>query len=51
MESLTHAEAAALVGSHDLLAIGVRADDVRRRMHGARTTFLRVLEVHVDAPP
>ena len=27
------------------------ADDVRRRLHGARTTFVRVFEVHVDAPP
>jgi hypothetical protein len=22
-----------------------------RRMHGARTTFVRVFETHVDAPP
>jgi aminodeoxyfutalosine synthase len=51
MESLTQAEAAALLDSHDLIAIGVRADEVRRRMHGARTTFVRVLEVHVDALP
>jgi aminodeoxyfutalosine synthase len=27
------------------------ADDARRRMHGVRTTFLRVLEIHVDAVP
>lgn len=51
MESLTHAEATALLDSHDLIAIGSRADDVRRRMHGARTTFVRVLELHVEAPP
>jgi aminodeoxyfutalosine synthase len=51
MESLTQAEAAALLDSHDLIAIGVRADEVRRRKHGARTTFARVMEVHVDAPP
>ena len=29
----------------------VRADDVRRQMHGARTTFVRVFEIHVDAAP
>jgi aminodeoxyfutalosine synthase len=27
------------------------ADDVRRRMHGTTTTFVRVFEVHVDALP
>jgi aminodeoxyfutalosine synthase len=27
------------------------ADEVRRRLHGVRTTFLRVYEIHVDAPP
>jgi aminodeoxyfutalosine synthase len=51
MESLTRTEAAALLDGRDLIAIGSRADDVRRRMHGAKTTFVRVLEVHVDAPP
>jgi aminodeoxyfutalosine synthase len=50
MESLTQAEAAALLESHDLIAIGSRADHERRRRHGPRTTFVRVLEVHVDAP-
>jgi aminodeoxyfutalosine synthase len=33
-----------------LVDVGVQGDDVRRRMHGARTTFVRVFEVHVDAP-
>ena len=33
----------------NLVDIGVQGDDVRRRMHGARTTFVRVFEVHVDA--
>lgn len=50
MESLTQADAAALLDNHDLIAIGSRADEVRRRIHGARTTFVRVLELHVDAP-
>lgn len=50
MERLTRAEAAALFDSRDLIALGSRADEVRRRIHGARTTFVRVLELHVDAP-
>jgi aminodeoxyfutalosine synthase len=41
----------ALLATRDVIAAGVRGDDVRRRMHGARTTFVRVFEVHVDAPP
>ena len=44
-------EARQILGSPDLIAIGVRADDVRRQLHGGRTTFVRVFEVHVDAPP
>lgn len=43
------AELAALAASHDIIAIGMRADDVRRARHGARTTFVRVAEV--DATP
>jgi aminodeoxyfutalosine synthase len=35
----------------DLIAAGMAGDDVRRRMHGAKTTFVRVLEMHVDAMP
>ena len=35
----------------DLIAVGVAGDDVRRRMHGATTTFVRVFEIHVDAVP
>lgn len=44
-------EARDLLGSPDLIALGVRADEVRRAMHGARTTFVRVFEVHADAVP
>lgn len=43
-------EARALLSTPDLIAVGVQGDDVRRRMHGSRTTFLRVFEFHVDAP-
>lgn len=41
----------AILSSPDLIAVGVQGDDVRRAMHGARTTFVRVFEVHADAIP
>jgi hypothetical protein len=40
-----------ILSTPDLIAVGVRGDDVRRRLHGATTTFVRVFEIHVDAPP
>lgn len=40
-----------LLETPDLIAVGVAGDDIRRRMHGTKTTFNRVFEVHVDAPP
>ena len=40
-----------ILDAEDLIAVGVAGDEVRRRMHGATTTFVRVLEIHVDAPP
>jgi hypothetical protein len=48
---VTAADAEIVLQSRDLIAIGSMADAVRRRLHGPRTTFLRVLEIHVDAPP
>jgi aminodeoxyfutalosine synthase len=45
------AEARRIFESPDLIGIGVRADEVRRQMHGSRTTFVRVFELHIDAPP
>lgn len=47
MEAVTPQE---ILDMPDLIAVGVAGDDVRRQMHGRRTTFVRVLEVHVDAP-
>ena len=43
-------EAQELLASRDLIAIGMRGDEIRRRIHGPRTTFVRVFEIHVDAP-
>jgi aminodeoxyfutalosine synthase len=42
----------ALAASHDILTIGMRADEARRQRHGVRTTFVRVADVPaaVDAP-
>jgi CofH/MqnC C-terminal region len=47
---ISETEAQELSESKNLITIGVRADEVRRRLHGARTTFVRVFEIHVDAP-
>ena len=47
---ISETEARELVESTNLISIGVQADDVRRRLHGARTTFVRVFEIHVNAP-
>jgi aminodeoxyfutalosine synthase len=51
IEAFTEADARDLLNTHDLIAVGVRADEVRRRRHGTRTTFVRVFEVHAGAPP
>ena len=37
-----------LASSHDLIAIGMMADEARRRRHGAVTTFVRVAEVAAE---
>jgi aminodeoxyfutalosine synthase len=47
--TVTDAELDTLASSHDIIALGVAADEVRRGFHGTRTTFVRVLEV--DAVP
>jgi aminodeoxyfutalosine synthase len=47
MEAMT---AQQLLDTQDLIAVGVAGDEIRRRIHGATTTFARVLEIHVDAP-
>jgi hypothetical protein len=41
----------ALLTTPNLVDVGIAGDAVRREMHGTRTTFLRVFEIHVDAPP
>ena len=39
------AELASLAHSHDIISIGMRADEARRQRHGDRITFVRVAEV------
>jgi hypothetical protein len=51
MSAISIQETQALLAGGDILAIGARGDEERRRRHGARTTFVRVFEVHVDAVP
>jgi aminodeoxyfutalosine synthase len=41
----TKDEIASMAATHDILSLGMMADDVRRRHHGRRTTFLRVADV------
>ena len=50
-ERLQPADAEIVLGSHDLVTVGVMADEIRRQRHGRDTTFVRVFEVHVDAVP
>jgi hypothetical protein len=53
----TEADIASLASSHDIIAIGMMADEARRGRHGAVTTFVRVAEVGaepglpIDVPP
>src|SRR5262245_17769275 len=45
---VSESDLTALASSHDIIAIGVRADDVRRARHGTATTFVRVATVPAD---
>ena len=50
-------ELSTLAASFDIISIGMRADEARRRRHGARTTFVRVATIDaapgapIDVPP
>lgn len=47
--TVTDAELETLSTTHDIIALGAAADEVRRQRHGTRTTFVRVQDV--DATP
>jgi aminodeoxyfutalosine synthase len=51
MSGLTLDDARALLADTNLITVGARGDEERRRRHGDRTTFVRVFEVHGDAVP
>jgi aminodeoxyfutalosine synthase len=42
---VTDAELATLASTHDIIRLGMAADDVRRQRHGVRTTFVRVADI------
>ena len=46
---ISAAELTSLAASHDIISIGMLADDLRRARHGARTTFVRVATTPADA--
>src|SRR5918996_626449 len=50
-ERLGRGDARAVLESYDPIAIGMIGDEGRRRLRGTRTTFVRVFEVHTEAPP
>jgi aminodeoxyfutalosine synthase len=45
---IADADLSSLAASHDIIAIGMLADEARRRRHGARTTFIRVADVGIE---
>jgi aminodeoxyfutalosine synthase len=55
--TVSDAEAATFETTHDIISLGAAADEVRGRMHGSRTTYVRVAEVSaepaapVEVPP
>jgi CofH/MqnC C-terminal region len=47
--TVSSATLSSLVASHDIISLGIAADEARRARHGARTTYVRVADV--DAAP
>ena len=45
---VTDTELTTLAASHDIIHLGMLADDVRRKRHGAKTTFVRVATVSCE---
>lgn len=43
--TVTDAELETFASTHDIIALGIAADEVRRQRHGTRTTFVRVVDV------
>ena len=51
MSAISISDAEAILADRNVIAVGARGDDERRRRHGTRTSFVRVLEIHTDAIP
>src|ERR1700674_1874792 len=47
--TVTDADLASLAAKHDIISIGMLADEARRTRHGLRTTFVRVADVAAEA--
>ena len=47
--TVTDAELSSLATTHDIIALGMRADELRRQRHGSNTTFVRVVDIPFDA--
>ena len=45
---VSDAEAVSLAGTHDIISLGMLADEVRRDRHGTRTTFVRVADLSAE---
>jgi aminodeoxyfutalosine synthase len=46
--AVSDATLASLAATHDIITLGIHADEVRRSLHGSRTTFVRVAEVAAE---
>ena len=46
--TVSQQELSSLAATHDIISLGMLADEVRRQRHGTKTTFLRVAEVAAD---
>jgi aminodeoxyfutalosine synthase len=49
-DTLDAADASVILATTDIVSIGMLADEVRRRRHGDRATFVRVADVPLDGP-
>jgi aminodeoxyfutalosine synthase len=47
--TVSEQELAGFAASHDIISLGMAADEIRRAQHGTRTTFVRVADVSADA--
>ena len=45
---MTDADLTALAATHDIITLGMQADDARRARHGLKTTFVRVADVTAE---